>query len=174
MVNRFWFRKNFLFLLVHTSTCWARNYSKLQTSRRPLENFQLDPWWVSDFTDGDGCFRISITENKNYKLGWKVQPHFQLAQHERDNTVLKLIQKLFSVGKIYKAEPQTLQLQVQSIKELKIIIDHFDKYPLITQKQADYKQCKYAYSIIKKKEHLTNEGLRKIVAIKASMNWGLS
>ena len=177
MVNRFLFRNGILFFsLVHISTHLGLTSIRRQLLRRGylVNNFQLDPWFVSGFTDGDGCFRISITENKNYKLGWKIQPHFQLAQHERDKTVIKLIQKLFSVGKIYKAGPQTLQLQVQSIKELKIIIDHFDKYPLITQKLADYKQFKYAYSIVKKKEHLTNEGLRKIVAIKASMNWGLS
>lgn len=39
---------------------------------------------------------------------------------------------------------------------------------------ADYLLFKKGVDLIKEKEHLTMEGLRKIVAIKASMNLGLS
>jgi hypothetical protein len=60
------------------------------------------------------------------------------------------------------------------MNELDQIIDHFEKYPLITQKCADYELFKQAVEKIKRKEHLTEEGLKKIVAIKASMNNGLS
>ena len=30
------------------------------------------------------------------------------------------------------------QYRVSSLSNLQVIIEHFDKYPLITQKQADY------------------------------------
>jgi hypothetical protein len=59
---------------------------------------------------------------------------------------------------------------VQSIKDIAVIVEHFDKYPLITQKQGDYLLFKMAVNLILNKEHLTIEGLRKIVAIRASMN----
>jgi hypothetical protein len=49
-----------------------------------------------------------------------------------------------------------------------------DKYPLITQKRADYELFKQAFNLISHKEHLTPEGLRKLVAIKGSINRGLS
>ena len=29
----------------------------------------LDSWGVTGFTDGEGCFYVSITENKNLQLG---------------------------------------------------------------------------------------------------------
>jgi hypothetical protein len=51
---------------------------------------------------------------------------------------------------------------------------HFENYPLITQKWADYQLFKRAFDIIESKEHLTIEGLKKLVAIKASINSGLS
>ena len=54
------------------------------------------------------------------------------------------------------------------------MINHFDKYPLKTQKKSDFELLKKAFYLISQKEHLTNEGLLKIVAIKASMNLGLS
>jgi hypothetical protein len=55
-----------------------------------------------------------------------------------------------------------------------MIIDHFEKYPLLTQKWADFKLFKQVVELMSRKEHLTIEGLDKIVAIKASMNLGLS
>jgi hypothetical protein len=46
--------------------------------------------------------------------------------------------------------------------------------PLITQKGSDFQLLKQAYEIIKNKRHLTSEGLKQLVAIKSSMNLGLS
>ena len=77
-------------------------------------------------------------------------------------------------GKIYKHRPQSVELLVQSINDLTILINHFYKYPLKTQKKSDFELIKKAFYLISQKEHLTNEGLLKIVAIKASMNLGLS
>lgn len=42
----------------------------------------------------------------------------------------------------------------------------------LTQKLADYLLFRQAFELIKNKEHLTVEGLNKLVAIKASINWG--
>ena len=55
-----------------------------------------------------------------------------------------------------------------------MIIPHFEKYPLITQKLADFLLFKNVVDIINTKEHLTIEGLRKIVSLKASINLGLT
>jgi hypothetical protein len=63
---------------------------------------------------------------------------------------------------------------VGSVKELKVIIDHLDKYPLITQKRADYLLFKQAFDLISRKEHLTKEGLHKILYLKSALNLGLS
>jgi sRNA-binding regulator protein Hfq len=62
------------------------------------------------------------------------------------------------------------EYRVESVKDLATIMEHFDKYPLITQKQADYLLFKMAINLIKEKAHLNLEGLRKLVAIRASLN----
>ena len=67
-----------------------------------------------------------------------------------------------------------MKFLVQSVKDLQVIIEHFENYPLITQKRADYELFKQAVELMEQKEHLTMEGLEKIVAIKASLNNGLS
>jgi hypothetical protein len=57
---------------------------------------------------------------------------------------------------------------------INVIIPFFDKYPLITQKRADFILFKQAIELINDGAHLTEEGLTKVVSIKASMNKGLS
>lgn len=66
--------------------------------------------------------------------------------------------------------------RVRSLNDLNnIILPHFKEYPLKTQKQADFKLFFFLIvDLLNKKEHLTIEGLRKIVSIKASMNNGLT
>jgi hypothetical protein len=55
-----------------------------------------------------------------------------------------------------------------------VIIAHFDKYPLISQKWADFELFKLAVYIMLNEEHRTMEGIKKkLVSIKASMNRGL-
>ena len=153
---------------------WARNYSTLTTERPSVDNFQLDPDWVTGFVDGEGCFTVSITEYKKYKLGLKVEHRFIICLHVKDQAILEGIKKSLGVGKIYKSGPQSIQYVVTSIKELERVINHFDQYPLITKKRGDFYLLKKVFILIKNKEHLTPEGLRKIVALRASMNLGLS
>jgi LAGLIDADG endonuclease len=38
------------------------------------------------------------------------------------------------VGEIHKHGKNAMQFRIFSIKDLAIVINHFDKYPLITQK----------------------------------------
>ena len=54
------------------------------------------------------------------------------------------------------------------------IIEHFDNYPLSTQKYGDYLLFREAVKLMLRKEHLSKQGFEKILAIKASMNIGLS
>lgn len=61
-----------------------------------------------------------------------------------------------------------------SIKDLtNVIIPHFCKYPLLTQKQADFELVRRLVELMNHKEHLTTEGLHKILSIRASINKGL-
>jgi len=125
--------------------------------------------------DAEGCFRISILKVPDTRTGYRVRLFFSLSLHSKDLALLEKIQEsLGGVGKIYKHGPFSIQLRVYLMEELKILINYFDKYPLITQKYADYQLFKQAFLLIDNKEHLTEEGLQKLVAIRASMNLGNS
>jgi hypothetical protein len=154
-----------------------RGISSIPVSNLTTENLMPhtlpSPWWITGFGDAEGCFRISILKNRELKIGWGVRAFFQISLHGKDKALLELIRLKLGVGKIYTAGPTAVTLEVHSIKELEIIILHFDKYPLITQKRADYELFKLAVYYIKQGLHLTNEGLIKIISLKASMNRGL-
>lgn len=99
-----------------------RKYSKIKS---PL----LNPWFITGFADGESCFHIGVINEKEYKTGWKVDLAFSIPLHKRDKDVLIQVRDSLGVGKIYKHGPNTVQLRVRSINDLKIIIEHFSKYP---------------------------------------------
>lgn len=102
---------------------------------------------------------------------------FQITLHEKDLKLLEQIKNYLApagIGHIYiKKGNNAVEYRVGSKKDFKVLIDHFEKYPLITQKLADYLLWKSVVELVSNKEHLTREGLEKIVAIKASINRGL-
>jgi hypothetical protein len=121
------------------------------------------------------CFSLSIYKDDSKTTGWRVQTIFTIGLHEKDIALLENIQKFFmGVGKIYSPRKGIKQFRVSSIKELQVIVNHFDKYPLITKKRADFELFKLAINLIENKKHLTPEGLKKIVSIRASINLGLT
>lgn len=141
-----------------------------------LYNNSLSPWFITGFTDAEGSFIASIRRNSNQKIGWRVEPRFSISLHVKDKGILELIKLYFGgIGNITKHNLNSVQYQVTCLKDLiNVIIPHFDKYSLITQKHADFELFKAVVLMLSRKEHLTVEGLHKIVAIRATLNWGLS
>ena len=95
--------------------------------------------------------------------------NFSINLHESfaEKILLEEIKNFFHhVGSISKHGSQSLQFKVKSIKNLVVIINHFDKFPLNTKKFADYKLLEQAFKLIQCQEHLTVEGLKKILSIK--------
>jgi hypothetical protein len=137
----------------------------------------LSPYYVSGFSDGESSFHVSVLTKKGYKTGFQVIPVFTTQLHVKDLSLLLKIQSFFSgVGVITKkSTTESVIYSVQSLKELNdVIVPQFLKYPLLTKKRADFILFKEVLELMNTREHLTMEGLAKIVNIKASMNKGLS
>lgn len=148
--------------------------NKSKYSFNNKNTFYLNPNFITGFVDGEGCFSISIFKDNRTYTGWAVKPIFSISLHNIDVKLLEAIQRTLGVGKIYKHGNDSIQYRVSSLNNLQVITEHFDKYPLITKKQADYLLFKKAIYQIKNKQHLSLAGLLKLVGIKATINWGLS
>uniref|UniRef100_UPI0030E1EE91 hypothetical protein n=1 Tax=Dematophora necatrix TaxID=2751867 RepID=UPI0030E1EE91 len=136
----------------------------------------MDPWFVTGLIDAEGSFTVSVLKSSSTKTGWAVNARFKITAHISDLDLMLNLKNFLGrdLGKmvIFK---YTCTYRVDKLKDiLEVIIPHFDKYPLATQKLADFILFKEIISIMKNKEHLTLDGLNKILSYKASLNLGLS
>lgn len=100
---------------------------------------------------------------------------FSIVLHKKDQLLLETIQESWSnIGNITNHGEFSIQYRISSIKDLELVVNHFNTYPLITQKLVDYRLFKQGFDLIKSKEHLTIEGIKKFIVIKSLMNLGLS
>jgi hypothetical protein len=134
---------------------------------------KINPGFLTGFIDAEGCFRISLTKVNN-ALGWRVQLFFQINLQARDRDLLENIQSFLEVGQIHISGKDLLQYRIQTIDELAVLIKHLQNFQLLTQKRGDFLLFKQAYELVINKEHLTKEGILRIVSLKASLNRGLS
>jgi hypothetical protein len=148
---------------------------KIFKQLRPLHNKtnKLNPWFVTGFTDGEGSFLINIRPKSNRKIGYSVELVFRINLHSRDRVLLEKIKDFFGVGRLTAESKNYAQYWAGALEDILVIVNHFDSYPLITQKWSDYQLFKQAVELVTKKEHLTMEGLKKLVSIKAVLNKGL-
>ena len=151
------------------------NKLRLYSTVHPKREFELDPNFVTGFVDAEGCFTVTITRDPVNKTGWRVKPAFEIGLHKKDLALLKLIQNYFNkVGIISLQSKDLVRFRVFTLKDLMTIINHFDQYPLLTQKRTDFEFLKKIILMMGNKEHITLEGFRGIVAIRCSLNKGLS
>jgi hypothetical protein len=137
----------------------------------------ITAWFITGFTDGEGTFGVYfIKKNKNLKLGMTFIPLFQIGVHKKDEELLKEIKEVGfkGIGSITYNKDMAF-FKVQSLKDiLTVVIPHFDKYPLMTQKRADYLLFREIAIKMSRREHLKIEGIQEILNLKASLNLGLS
>ena len=115
----------------------AKFYS---SSIKENNNPGLDPWFITGITDAEGCFLISVLKDSEYKLGWQCRVKFKITLHSKDFPLLLDIQPFFGgVGSIQNNPNGTRDYIVTDLKEITtVIIPHILKYPLLTQKAADF------------------------------------
>lgn len=129
--------------------------------------------------DGEGCFTIFLTKNP-LSIGWQVRVSFEISLDKKDLILLEEIQSYFGGAGVISSNTSrdTVTYRIQSLEQiLNVILPHFDKYRLITQKGADYLLFREVVRMMQLKQHFTFEGTlaqEKIVSIKPSVNWGLS
>lgn len=138
---------------------------------------RLNPYWLVGFTDGEGCFSISIFKNKTLKSGFQVFPEFVLTQSAKSVNTLEKVQNFFGCGRIYKnkrydnhREPLYRYCVRNKTDLIEKICPFFNKYTLLTAKKNDFELFKQGLEIIKNGEHLTDKGFIKIQEIASQMN----
>lgn len=133
----------------------------------------LNPWFITGFSDAESSFILNINKQPKLTLGWSIKLVYSIHLHAKDADILYLLQRYFGFGNVSIYDDKVIY-QVSRLSDLECIISHFDKYPLKSQKYADYLLFKQAFAIVKDKLHTTEVGLKKLLSIRASLNKGLS
>ncbi len=162
---------------------FERNYHAKILSKQLNKNYfstgtnnSISPWFWIGLIDAEGSFLVNIRRSKTHKVGWIVEPIFQMDLHRRDsNLLLQFQSSLGGIGKVYNYENyQKVRYYISRKEDLNALLMFLDSYSLLTKKCADYILFKSIVEIMRTKLHLTLEGFNKILSLKASLNWGLS
>ena len=129
-------------------------------------------WYITGFTDGEGCFLVSFNRRAKLKTGIEVRPSFSIGQNKHSLQVLKNIHAYFGCGAIrFSKNDQLYKYEVRSVGDLiKYIIPHFQKYPLQTSKQLDFEIFSHICELIYQSRHLSEEYLKQIIHQSYLMN----
>lgn len=131
-------------------------------------------WYITGLVDGEGSFSIAISQNTSRSLGYIVSVSFEIALQASDKHILLKLKEYFGVGGLYKHGEDMYRYKVSSAKDIQNrVIPHFNKFPLQTQKGADFYLFQQVISIMTRGP-LTPKDLQNIVNIKAVNNRGLS
>jgi hypothetical protein len=102
----------------------------------------LTPWYVTGFCDGEAAFTYS-------RAGGSFGLYFAVKQREDNRQIIEDIQAYFNyIGNIYRGKESknaeksgftkpSAYYRVTKVSELQGIIEHFDKYPLQSQKKQE-------------------------------------
>ena len=139
--------------------------------------------WITGYVDGEGCFSINLIRQphrhnrRGYKTGFQVAHEFAVPQGASSVDSLHLLMKFFGVGNVYinkrydNHKEHVYRYCVRSREELvKTIIPFFERYPLRTSKQVNFRKFAECIDLIGVGAHLTSSGLIKIVEIAETMN----
>ena len=128
--------------------------------------------YLTGFVDGEGCFSISFSLRKRYKFGIEVRPSFSISQHKRNKEIIFFIQKFYKCGGVrFSKKDQNYKFETRSIKDLmKIIIPHFQRYPLQTSKKEEFEKFCKICRLIYSNQHLNKSGLIEIIQLSEKVN----
>jgi|SRR5947208_3309087 len=116
----------------------------------------LDPWYVTGFFDGEGCFSISIHPHPGKRSRWYIGPTVQAYQHRDRRDILERLQAFFGGGKIRPKGPNSsvVTLSFDGVGVIaERILPHFDRYPLQSRKQQDYLKFREVVLRMRLQEH---------------------
>ncbi|HLE29913.1 MAG TPA: LAGLIDADG family homing endonuclease [Anaerolineales bacterium] len=139
-------------------------------------------YFIAGFVAGEGSFFVTTSTTTTWP---QVTCAFSIKIRADDREMLEIIRRALKFsGAIHYLPSRRYQYSWNSIKRhdavMLIIRDHdelmsyvipfFDRYLLHSQKRRNYEIWKQVVQMMDRGEHLTGEGLQKILELKSQMN----
>ncbi|MCK5059892.1 MAG: LAGLIDADG family homing endonuclease [Candidatus Pacebacteria bacterium] len=141
----------------------------------------LTPDYIVGLVDGEGSFTVYIRDiDKEKKVIRRTiaEPKFYIKLIEKDKDILYTLKDFFDCGSVYFQKDTRLNHQncyryeVYNRNDLtKIIIPFFQENKLkFNSKKSDFEKFCVLMKMINHNEHRTEQGLRKMFALKQTMH----
>jgi len=129
-------------------------------------------YYLAGFTDGEGSFNLSFRKRKDYLQPWKVSLCFNVSQ--RDKVILTLFKQHMKCGTLRSRKDGVWYFEVNNFNAVREnVIPFFNRFGFLSaKKKRDFAKFKEIAILIQDGEHLNEIGIKKILAIRNSMNDG--
>lgn len=124
-------------------------------------------FWISGFTDAEGCFQCSILYNSIHAYRFR---YIVAQKHKINKPILEQFVILFGgyVNKHYIKD--VYQYTLNGVRNINNIIKYFEKYNLKSKKIKSYTIWKNIYYKIKNKEHIDSISRAHIKYLSKTIN----
>ena len=120
-------------------------------------NQVVNPWFITGFSDAEGCFSVLVKPDAKLKTKWRVSPLFTIQLHVKDLAILEAIKKRLSItAKPYIDKTNSAKLKTVSFASIQKIVSFLDK---TKAKLRGYKRLQYLLFL---KELRTNPRYKKL------------
>ncbi len=128
--------------------------------------------YLAGFADGEGSFNISFRRRIDYRNPWKISLCFNISQ--KDPVILSLFKKFLQCGTLRSRPDGIWYYEVNNFRAIQEnVIPFFKRFNFLSaKKKRDFAKFVKLAELIEKEEHLTFEGVEKILRIRADMNDG--
>ena len=155
-----------------------RTISRKDSQKRHVVNFDVKKVpvdignYLAGFTDGEGSFNLSFRKRKDYSMPWKISLCFNVSQ--KDKVILALFKRHMECGTLRQRDDGIWYYEVNNLSAIREnVIPFFTKFRFLSaKKKRDFSKFKQIAQLIRKGEHLTEDGIRKILMIRKAMNDG--
>ena len=129
-------------------------------------------FYMAGFVDGEGSFNVSFRPRQDYRQPWKVSLCFNISQKEKE--ILALFKHHLGCGTL-RARPDGIwYYEVNNFNAIwEKVIPFFKRHPFLSaNKKRDFSKFCQIAEMVRNKEHLTEEGIRRILKVRNDMNKG--
>ena len=141
-------------------------FRRLPKRKRPLKYYLLG------IVDAEGCFSVSLKEQKGTRFGYVLDPVFSVSQHKSNKFVLDLLHRELDCGRVIQKHGQkgSFVFVVDNRRQLvEKIIPFFNKYKLLL-KWNDFQKFSTIVLGLDRKEHSKRESFKELIRLAFTMN----
>jgi hypothetical protein len=143
------------------------------------KNLMLSADYLVGLTDSEGCFYVHVRTHQSNSPQPRVDTHFYIKLHEVEKGLLEKAKDSFGCGAVYAQKEtranhsQCYRFEINAKRDIyNVVITFFGKHPLQSQKQKSFEIFKEIALMVKRREHKTPEGFKRIQELKSQMNIG--